>query len=202
MKKKVSFLSPTFNSEAWIVRMLDSIPKEDAHEIVICDDGSTDKTLTLLKNYQKHCPKLRILENRKNAGAGHAYNRCLDEATGDYVAIIDSDDYYLPAIREVLAQVDGRYDIYYYNMVTRLGKILEKKSTDDPYRKSGQFKIIRRSFIGDSRFGTQGPVPGDVHFHKLLIDKKPACKYTGIVAYWYNYPREGSETHIYRNRKK
>ena len=107
--------------------MLDSIPKEYAYEIIVCDDGSTDKTVEILKEYKKTCPQLKILTNEKNRGASDSYNRCIAEATGDYVAIIDSDDQYLPPIRDVLAQVDGEYDIYYYNMLTKHGlSICEK----------------------------------------------------------------------------
>ena len=58
---------------------------------------------------------------KENIGASDSYNRCIAEATGDYIAIIDSDDQYLPPIRDVLAQVDGEYDIYYYNMLTKDG---------------------------------------------------------------------------------
>ena len=56
---KISFLSPAYNSEEWILTMLESIPKEYAYEIIVCDDGSTDNTVALLKDYQK----LPCLEN-------------------------------------------------------------------------------------------------------------------------------------------
>ena len=148
---KISFLTPAYNSEEWIKTMLDSIPKDYAYEIIVCDDGSTDKTVEILKEYKKTCPQLKIIMNEINRGASDSYNRCIAEATGDYVAIIDSDDQYLPPIRDVLAQVDGEYDIYYYNMLTKHG-LQFVKNEDNGYTWCGQFKIIRRSFIGDAVF--------------------------------------------------
>ena len=198
---KISFLSPAYNSEAWIKRMLDSIPKEYAHEIIVCDDGSTDRTVEILENYQKTCPQLVILKNEVNKGASPSYNRCIEEATGDYIAIIDSDDIYLPPIREVLAQVDGTYDIYYYNMLTKIGQRFVK-SEKDGYSWCGQFKIIRRSFIGNARFTIRKDMAGDYDFNKTLIDQNPTCKYTGIFAYWYNYPRINSEYYLFQNGLK
>lgn len=194
---KFSFLSPAYNSEKWIKTMLDSIPKEYAYEILICDDGSTDKTLEILEEYQKTCPQLKILKNPRNLGASHSYNRCISAATGDYVAIIDSDDMYLPPIRDVLAQVDGEYDIYYYNMLTKDGLAFIKRETDG-YSWSGQFKIIRRSFIGeDAKFTIRKDIAGDWDFNRVLLDKNPKCKYTNLFAYWYNFPRESSESDLH-----
>lgn len=193
---KISFLSPAYNSEQWIKTMLDSIPKEYVYEIIVCNDGSTDKTLKILEEYKKDCPQLKILNNNKNIGASLSYNRCIKEATGDYIAIIDSDDMYLPPIRDVLAQVDGEYDIYYYNMLCKNGNPLVKLQPDG-YNYPGHFKIIRRSFIGEAKFTVRRDMAGDWDFNRVLIDKNPKCKYTNIFAYWYNFPRENSETDLY-----
>ena len=193
---KFSFLTPAYNSEKWITRMLDSIPKKYAYEILICDDASTDNTLNILLEYQKKCPQLKILINKQNLGASESYNRLIEEATGDYVAIIDSDDMYLPPIADVLKQIDGTYDIYYYNMLTKDGQAFIKRPTDG-YLWPGQFKIIRRSFIGNARFVTRKEYAGDTDFNMALLNKGPTCKYTGIFAYWYNFPRENSESDLH-----
>nr|WP_262370984.1 glycosyltransferase family A protein [Rossellomorea vietnamensis] len=68
----ISFLSPAYNSAQWIKTMLDSIPKDYAFEILICDDGSTDNTLEILEDYKKGCPQLKILINEENIGASHS----------------------------------------------------------------------------------------------------------------------------------
>jgi glycosyltransferase involved in cell wall biosynthesis len=189
---KISFLSPAYNSAEWIKTMLDSIPREFAYEIIVCNDASTDNTLEILETYKTTCPQLKILNNQVNIGASHSYNKCISEASGDYIAIIDSDDMYLPPIRDVLAQVDGEYDIYYYNMLTKNGLQFIKRPTDG-YGFAGAFKIIRRSFIGDAKFTVRKDLAGDWDFNRVLLNNNPKCKYTDIFAYWYNYPRENSE---------
>ena len=198
---KISFLTPAYNSGDWILTMLNSIPKEYAYEIIVCDDGSTDDTVAILKDYQKYFPVLKILENGTNLGASASYNRCIAEATGDYIAIIDSDDHYLPAIRDVLAQVDGTYDIYYYNMYAKAGYSFIKDETNR-YSLPGQFKIIRRSFIGDAIFTKRKDIAGDWDFNRVLMEKNPSCKYTGIIAYWYNFPRENTESDLHQRELK
>ena len=143
---KFSFVTPAYNSQDHIEMMLDSIPKEYAYEIIVCDDGSTDRTLEILENYQKTCPQLKILKHEKK-GASESYNDCLAVVMGDYVAIIDSDDIYLPTINDVLEQIDGTYDIYYYNMLTKEGKYYIHGPVDWP----GNFKIFRSNLIGDAK---------------------------------------------------
>jgi len=198
---RFSFLSPVYNSAQWITTMLDSIPKDYAYEIIVCDDGSTDQTVEILQEYQKTCPQLKILLNDKNIGASYSYNRCIEEATGDYILIVDSDDMYLPTIRDVLAQVDGQYDIYYYNMLTKLGlKFIITEA--NRYGWCGQFKVIRRSCIGEAKFTVRKDMAGDCDFNKVLLNQNPTRHYTGIFAYWYNYPRTNSEYDLHQRGLK
>lgn len=198
---KFSFLSPAYNSEAWIKTMLDSIPKDYAYEIIVCNDASTDRTGEILRDYQKDCPQLNILENDSNKGASYSYNRCIAEASGDYIGIIDSDDMYLPPIRDVLAQIDGTYDIYYYNMLTKDGRAFVIRE-EDRYGWCGQFKIIRRSAIGAATFTTRKDRAGDCDFNRVLLNQNPTRHYTGIFAYWYNFPRTNSEYDLYQRGLK
>lgn len=103
---------------------------------------------------------------------------------------------YLPTIIDVLVQIDGGCDIYYYNRLIKDGQAHIKQPTDG-YLRPGQFKIIRRSFIGDARFVTRKEYAGDTDFNMALINKHPKCKFTGVFAYWYNFPRENSESYLH-----
>ena len=90
---KVSIIVPVYNSENYVVRCLDSIFRQTYADIeVICvDDGSTDNSLSVLKQYQSDHPQLRII-HRTNGGLSAARNTGLKNSIGKYVMFCDSDD--------------------------------------------------------------------------------------------------------------
>lgn len=66
-------------------------------QLVMCDDGSTDDTYAVAKGYQEKYPqKIVLLRNEQNRGLNETLNRCLQEATGEYVARMDGDDISVP----------------------------------------------------------------------------------------------------------
>lgn len=91
---KYSFIIPMYNSEATIVRCLNSILKSfySEIEIILINDESTDDTLTICKEYAKKNPNLIIID-KKNEGQGVARNVGLERASGEYVLFMDSDDF-------------------------------------------------------------------------------------------------------------
>lgn len=97
MKKliKISIIIPVYNVEKYISQCLDSVFSQTLQEIeVICvDDGSVDNSLNIIKEYSMKEKRLRIL-SQKNQGAGIARNNGLNCAIGEYVAFMDSDDFY------------------------------------------------------------------------------------------------------------
>ena len=62
-------------------------------EFIICDDGSTDDTWSLLSNLAKEDERIILIKNEKNLGLAVALNKCLSKATGKYIARHDCDDY-------------------------------------------------------------------------------------------------------------
>lgn len=66
-------------------------------ELILCDDGSTDKTIEVAQNYVDKYPKqIKLLKNEENKGLNYTLNKCLKEAQGDYIARMDGDDISLP----------------------------------------------------------------------------------------------------------
>ena len=92
---KVSVVLPVYNGERYLRKCLDDILGQSLREIeVICvDDGSTDGTLAILKEYEKADPRVRAVY-QDNAGAAVARNYGMTLAGGKYLSFLDADDFF------------------------------------------------------------------------------------------------------------
>ncbi len=99
---KVSVIVPVYNSSKYLKQCLDSILNQSLREIeIICvDDGSTDDSLEILKDYSVIDNRIIILEQR-NQGAGVARNNGLIVARGEYLSFLDSDDFFESTMLEI-----------------------------------------------------------------------------------------------------
>ncbi|MGL5647809.1 MAG: bifunctional glycosyltransferase/CDP-glycerol:glycerophosphate glycerophosphotransferase [Clostridium sp.] len=91
--KKVSVIIPVYNVEAYIKETLDSLFNQTLKdfEVILIDDGSTDKSKEIIENYVKNLENFRLIE-QKNGGPSKARNRGILEAKGEYIVFMDSDD--------------------------------------------------------------------------------------------------------------
>lgn len=95
---RVSVLLPTYNRSALLARAIASVQRQSdpRWELVIVDDGSTDRTADLLRSCARADSRIRFAR-QPNSGPAAARNRAYRLAAGRYVAYLDSDDEYLPA---------------------------------------------------------------------------------------------------------
>ncbi len=109
---KISVIIPCYNVAAYICQCLDSVLNQSLRELeVICvDDGSTDKTLEILRSYEKKEPRVRVL-CQKNQFAGVARNAGLAVAQGEYIAFLDGDDYFMPEGLETAYSIAKTHDL-------------------------------------------------------------------------------------------
>lgn len=91
---KISVIVPVYNVEKWLNMCIDSILAQSYKnlEVILVNDGSTDKSKDICDSYSKKDNRVRVL-NIKNSGQSVARNIGLKEAKGDYILFIDSDDY-------------------------------------------------------------------------------------------------------------
>lgn len=189
---KVSIIIPVYNQENLLFRAIGSIPKRDDIEVVVVDDGSSDRTWERLQAYMTDSERnIKAYRNDVNRGVGFARNIGLDHAAGDYIYGLDSDDELITEAWELaLDSLDGT-DIVYVDGISTDGSIWSvNEHTRDKY---GAFwlKFVRREFIGDIRCDAVRWAE-DKDFTLRLLDKNPSEKQTNITAYRYNWPRPGS----------
>lgn len=92
--KYISFVVPCYNSESYMKKCIDSLlVGKDAVEIIIIDDGSTDKTGEIADKYAKKYPKIVRVVHQENGGHGEGINAGLKVAKGKYFKVVDSDDW-------------------------------------------------------------------------------------------------------------
>ena len=100
---KVSVIMPIFNEGKYLATAMESVTGQTLREIeIICvDDGSTDNSLEILKNYQKRDERVRIV-TETNAGPALARNNGLRRVRGEFMAFLDADDFFEPTMLEEL----------------------------------------------------------------------------------------------------
>jgi len=94
---KISVIVPVYNVGKYLRECLDSVIGQTIHniEIICVDDGSTDNSLLILKEYETLDERIKIVE-QTNQGAGTARNAGMTLAKGEYLAFMDADDVYYP----------------------------------------------------------------------------------------------------------
>lgn len=191
---KVSVLIPCYNQEKLIIKALESIPRKDV-EIIVCDDCSTDNTWQNIINYVSENKNIRLLQNKENKGVAYTVNRLIDEATGEYIVLLGSDDYfYTNEFKKAMKELDGT-DLVYFNLQINDGKIFRlKKDTKQLY--CGSTKFIRREFIENIRNPEDKRAREDYYFYQELLKKNPTEKFTDLTIKHYNFPRENSLTDL------
>ena len=92
--KFVSVIMAAYNAEETIEAAIRSIllQTHDNFELIICDDASTDNTWCLMRSLADEDSRIKLIRQEKNRGSAVARNRCLLQAQGEYIAIMDADD--------------------------------------------------------------------------------------------------------------
>lgn len=195
LNPKVSIIIPAYNSASTIGRTVDSVLAQtfSDFELILIDDGSHDKTYSILQGYQDQ--RLRVY-TQTNRGPALTRNRGIELARGEYLMFIDSDDY-------IGRQYVGKY---YQEITSRRAdlviggyKHLKNNKVDFVRRlKPGRFakyivmapycKIYRRDFIKRHHITFLDTMSSeDVYFSALLYSKNPKISLIDDTSYYYCY---------------
>lgn len=217
---KVSILIPIYNVEKYLTQCLDSVVNQTLKEIeIICiDDGSTDSSLDILKEYATKDKRITII-TQNNLYAGVARNAGLTVAKGEYLSFLDSDDFFeLTLFEETynIAQKEKSEIVFYkYTYYDDKSKTKEreagiskkytskqiyttktKKLKNDLFRICDHTpwnKLINRELVTKEKIYFQSlKSSNDTYFAFLVLacSKKISLYYKSLL--YYRYDREGS----------
>ncbi len=118
----LSVIVPVYNAEAFLVRCLDSLLNQDVedYEIVCVNDGSTDKSGSILKDYKRVHPQVITLVEQDNQGLPAARNAGMAVAKGNQITFCDSDDYVIPGAYGYILKTFWKegVDVLKFNSIT------------------------------------------------------------------------------------
>lgn len=94
----VSVITPAYNSERFMEDAIESVQRQTytKWEMIIVDDGSSDRTPEIIKTYQKKDDRIQLIQLKKNSGPAVARNIAFEHARGRYLAFLDADDQWMP----------------------------------------------------------------------------------------------------------
>lgn len=216
----VSIIIPTYNVASYIIECLESVASQTYRgslECIVVDDCGTDDSIALADNFIQHYLgkiDFRILHREKNGGLSAARNTGLNEAKGEFVYFLDSDDYITPDCIESLVKVaklfpnveivqggivNTKGTIIYDSTRFKTPQLLEDRK--DIYSKlvfgelpvSSWNKLIRRDFLKENSIDFyEGVIHEDVDFLYKIAAKVTSFALCPVNTYIYRTQREGS----------
>ncbi len=151
MNKKVSIITPTYNSEQFVKETIESILAQTYAnwELLITDDCSTDSTWHVIREYSQQDSRIKVFKLDENSGAGVARNNSIKEASGRFIAFLDSDDTWHPEKleKQVAFMLENSVSLSYtaYTAVDESGR--ELKLINPPLELTYK-TILRNDYIG------------------------------------------------------
>lgn len=214
--KKISICIPFYNIEPYVRRCLDSVLNNTYTnlEVICVNDGSTDNTLAILREYEKKDSRVIVID-KENGGLPSARNAALDCYTGDFVAIIDGDDWIHRQYFEILLKVqqETNADVVLCDLKVKTDsdeqdeEILEYKikisclGLDDLLDNwTAKVRIVGRLYskkiIGENRLPLDISMGEDILYNLSVLCSKKEVKIASIdTKLYYYFMREDSISH-------
>lgn len=219
----VSIAMAVYNGERYLRQQVESILKQTVQdfELIMTDDCSKDRTWTLMQELANQDKRIRIYRNDANLGFKDNFQKAISYCTGDYVALSDCDDIWMPNHLEILLDTIGKKTMACGNSTfidangNRLGTTLKYQESfdgvpDNDMKKfrsiilfrntyQGAAMLMRRSFIDKAL-----PIPDEINYHDTWFASL-AClcggiNYTGKSIM--NYRRIETSITGLRNKRK
>jgi succinoglycan biosynthesis protein ExoO len=169
----VSVVTANFNGAAHLAEALQSVQRQTmaSWELIVVDDASCDDSVEIARRLAEADTRIRILTQPENRGPAAARNRALDEASGDWIAVFDSDDVMLPDRLQrllVRARQDGALVIADNQTICSADLAPQSQFIDD-HCAAELREVDLAGFIDSSRLYARRP---DLGFLKPLIERR------------------------------
>jgi len=181
LEMKLSIVIPAFNVECYLGLCLDSVISSVAHcglrttpKVIVVDDGSTDGTFEIARNFANKQARITVIRHEENRGVSTARNTGIDQASGDWILMLDADNLLAPdALITIPESIKNAPDVdvlvLAMDLVDEEGRTLGKfygdriqsdpgqQLRENPYRLLSDnfidnFSVIRRKIALDQRY--------------------------------------------------
>ena len=195
----ISVAMATYNGAKYVREQIDSILTQTIQdfELIVCDDCSSDETLSILNDYKKNDNRIRTYKNESNIGFKKNFEKAIELCHGDYIALCDQDDVWMPNHLETLLSIIGNKMIACGNADLidsegeRFGLTLKEMEAFDyeyiedvqkayslvyfrsPYQ--GASMLIKKEFLKIAL-----PIPEDIGYHDSWFSML-SCFYGGMA---------------------
>ncbi len=187
----VSVITPVYNAEKFIKQTIESVINQTYKdwEMILVDDCSTDSSFEIISDYAKKYSNIKVFKNEKNSGPVDTRNFAIENASGRYIAMLDSDDLWKPEKLEKQIKFMQENDVYFsysaYDIVNEKGELL--KSYTPPLKATYKNSLLE-SFIGCLTVVLDTEVLGKRIFKKTLMGAEDSILWLSIL-------REGFEAY-------
>jgi len=170
----ISLIIPVYNSESFLHKCIDSVIAQDDNdwELIIVNDGSTDNSKLICDSYAEKNMRIRVFHTQ-NEGVSHARNIGIENAKGEWIGFIDSDDWISTDYVSTLKKSPNKADVIFFNVCQVFPDNTKiKRHFPDTYVTSRQ---NIESTIASLKFGNIGDVFGwpysKIYKRSIIIEK-------------------------------
>lgn len=143
----VSIITPSYNCENFVAETILSVMSQsyEVWEMIIVDDGSTDNSISIINEFVKKDPRIKLIINECNEGAAASRNKAIDYSAGKYIAFLDSDDLWLPdkLEKQLAFMKKNNYSFSYtaYDKIDKVGQVSGRIGVPDRVSYSDLLKM-------------------------------------------------------------
>lgn len=213
--KKLSVIVPIYNCERTLKHCVDSIINQTFTnlEIILINDGSTDRSLELCNEYAQKDSRIIVL-SQINQGASAARNLGMDKASGDYIAFVDADDYLDLTMYEKLINSikENNSDVAFchFNSINPLlyDAVVNKNYSRFMYGQKNPVMgcvwrmVLKKELISSLRYSSTIKFAEDIPFTLRIIEQATKVSVVDEVLYYYDVPVSTYERYMSRQNIK